>query len=238
MLAIIDGSEADIKVRVKAEIVKQMEEEKILLSAMKKLEEKQLRIERITLLKKILKKKMTASKLRETIRMMHLMTLEDLEMEVDMVLEQAQGMMETEASYPDCDHDCKEEDAMDQGGGDDLHVQVETGVQGVPQMAVNEEIVTKLNLESEVVTEVSTCTGDKKNINLKNIHVTSGKLGRLENFTTSTSGTNILTSGNNSELLNHPNHWGQIRKRARESDIDDGRGLCMRKRWRGPSLGK
>ena len=153
------------------------------------------------------------------------------------LLEQAQDMMETEASYLDCDHDCKE-DAMDQGGGDDLHVRVETEVQGVPQMAVNEEIVTKLNLESEVVTEVSTCTGDKKNINLKNIHVTSGKLGRLENFTTSTSGTNILTSGNNSELLNHPNHWGQIRKRARESDIDDGRGLCMRKRWRGPSLGK
>ena len=50
-------------------------------------------------------------------------------------------MMDTEASHPDCDHDCKEEDAMDQGGGDDLHVRVETGVQGVPQMAVNDRIL-------------------------------------------------------------------------------------------------
>ena len=30
---------------------------------------------------------------------------------------------------------------MDQGGGDDLHVRVETGVQGVPQMALNDKIL-------------------------------------------------------------------------------------------------
>ena len=84
VLTFIYGSEADIKVRVKAEVVKQLEEEKILLTAMKKkLEERQRRQERITLLKDILKKKMTASKLRDTIRMMHLMTPKDLEMEVD-----------------------------------------------------------------------------------------------------------------------------------------------------------
>ena len=44
VLAIIDGSEDDIKVRVKAEVARQMEEEKTLLTAMKKLEEKQLRL--------------------------------------------------------------------------------------------------------------------------------------------------------------------------------------------------
>ena len=58
-----------------------------------------------------------------------------------MVVELAQDVMETEASHPDCDHDCKEEDAMDQSGGDDLHVRVETVVQGVPQMAVNNKIL-------------------------------------------------------------------------------------------------
>ena len=50
-------------------------------------------------------------------------------------------MMETKASYPDCDHDSAGENAMEQGGVDDLHVRVKTGVQGVPQMAVNNEIL-------------------------------------------------------------------------------------------------
>ena len=80
---------------------------------------------------------MTASKLRDTIRMMHLMTIEDLEMEVDIVVEQAKDMMETEASYHDCDHDNAGDDTMDQGDGDDLHGHVEAGVQGVPQVAAD-----------------------------------------------------------------------------------------------------
>ena len=45
MLAIINDCEAEIKVRVEAEVVRQMEEEKLLLDAMKKEEEKQLRLE-------------------------------------------------------------------------------------------------------------------------------------------------------------------------------------------------
>ena len=122
MLAIIDSSEADIKLRVRDEVVRQMEEEKQLVTAMKKEEDKQLRLERIKVLQEILKKKMTASKLRDTIRMMHLMTMEDLEMEVDIVVEHAQDMMETEASYRDCDQDIEGEDTMDQGDGDDHHV--------------------------------------------------------------------------------------------------------------------
>ena len=137
VLAIINDCEAGIKARVEAEVFRQMEEEKLLLDAMKSEEEKQMRLERIKLLQVILKKKMTASKLRDMIRMMHLMTIEDLEMEVDMVVEQAKDMMETEAGYHDCDHDIAGDDTMDQGDGDDLHGHVEAGVQGVPQVAAD-----------------------------------------------------------------------------------------------------
>ena len=44
------------------------------------------------------------------------------------------------------------------------------------------------------MTGVSTCSGDKNIIILKNICVTSGKLGRQEKSITSTSGTNISTT--------------------------------------------
>ena len=137
VLAIINDCEVGVKARVEAEVVRQMDEEKLLLDAMKKEEEKQIRLERIKILQVILKKKMTASKLRDTIRMMHLMNIEDLEMEVDIVVELAKDMMETEASYHDCDHDIGGDDTMDQGDGDDLHGHVEAGVQGVPQVAAD-----------------------------------------------------------------------------------------------------
>ena len=96
----------------------------------------------------------------------------------------------------------------------------------------------KLNLESEDVTGVSTCSVDKNISIFENIHVTSGKLGRSEKSTTSTLGTSISNSKNNLELLNHPYHCVKNRKRAREIYSGDGRGLGMRKRWQGPSLGK
>ena len=56
-----------------------------------------------------------------------------------------------------------------------------------------EEIVNKLNLESEDVTGKLTSSRNK-NLNDKNIHATSGKFGKLKNSTTLTLGTDISTS--------------------------------------------
>ena len=100
-----------------------------------------------------------------------------------------------------------------------------------------EEIVSKLNLESESVTRKLTSLKDKNFID-RNIHATSGKFGRLKNSTTLTLGKDILTLENNVELLNHPNNsMPDRRKRSRESESPDGGRLCLGKRWRGPSLG-
>ena len=71
-------------------------EERELRLAMEREEGKQRRLERIKVLQRILKKKYEATKVKQILRMLRMLTLEDLEMDVDVVERKAIELMEVD----------------------------------------------------------------------------------------------------------------------------------------------
>ena len=96
ILSIISKAEASIKMRVEESILERRAEEEIVLLALRMAEEKQKRLDRIEVLRKILSKKLKASQMREILRLMRKMSLGDLEMDVGWVEDLAMDLMETE----------------------------------------------------------------------------------------------------------------------------------------------
>ena len=103
ILGILTRSEKEIQARVLEACLLKKEEERILLAALGLEEEKQRRLERTRILKKILGRKLGAINLRKVIRMMNLMTIDDLEMEVEEVEAKAMEMMETDRDNFSCE---------------------------------------------------------------------------------------------------------------------------------------
>ena len=79
---VTDG-DREIWRRVEKILSSKRAEEMELLENVERAEAKQRRLERITLVKKILSKKLEAKNLRTMLRMLDKLSLEDLEMEVD-----------------------------------------------------------------------------------------------------------------------------------------------------------
>ena len=67
---------------------------------MEREEVKQRRLERIKVLQRILKKKYEATKVKQILRMLRMLTLEDLEMEVDVVERKVIELMEVDDERP------------------------------------------------------------------------------------------------------------------------------------------
>ena len=95
MKTILD-SEDEIQGRVMRYCLEKKAEEECLLLTLKLEEERQRRLVRTEFLKNILRKKMNAQKLKIMLRLMRLMSLDDLEMEVEQVEAMATELMETE----------------------------------------------------------------------------------------------------------------------------------------------
>ena len=99
IMNMILDAEDEIKGRVIRYCLEKQAEEECLLLTLKLEEERQRRLKRTEVLKNILRKKMNAQELKKMLRMMRLMSLEDLEMEVGQVEARATELMETEDIY-------------------------------------------------------------------------------------------------------------------------------------------
>ena len=91
---IIVSSDTEVQRRLMEGWVEKKAEEDALLLTLRLEEERQERLARIQLLKEIMKRKWDAKKLRQILRMMKQMSLEDLTMEVDEVEARALEMMD------------------------------------------------------------------------------------------------------------------------------------------------
>ena len=115
-------------------IEKKTEEEALLLT-LRLEEERQKRLERIDILKQVMKRKWNAKKLREILRMMRQMSLEDLEMEIEEVEARALERMDI--------------DTME--GMDDLEMSgLEPDLVEEGESAKLDSIVVEMDLEPEV----------------------------------------------------------------------------------------
>ena len=89
-------SDYSIRREVERRLDERREEEESMMMMLAKVEEKRKRLERVEMLRKILMKKMAAQKLRTVLQMLHSLTLEELEMEVDEVEALVMELMDTE----------------------------------------------------------------------------------------------------------------------------------------------